>query len=544
MAKAFESERADPRASDAASASAHADHGQHPHPRASSAGELATTGQRAAAPVEARHDTGRVLLVGEPLGTVLQPRIAQCAPEATVRAVPSFLFAMGEAAHQPAEVVVACADALVGMAESAARSLRELLPGSRLVVIANTLEGAQEADAAVRGGFDLRLDEPISDETLRRALGRGEADQVTSEDGEGSRAAPARSTTASTRVDTGTAAVRPASPLERSRAEGADGSEASAPDSAAPASPAPASAAEAPVAEPDALGDVDLVEALLGGRDRLEPLAVRLIAQRSGLAGLGWHQDGTDDAEGTIPAHHVCAPVTHRGRRFGLLHAPPPAAGEALAGWAGWLGRWLALGEHLGRLETLAMTDELTGTWNRRYFNRFLLRILEQAQQDRSQVTLLVFDIDDFKCYNDRYGHGAGDEILREAAKLMRSFVREQDVVARIGGDEFAVIFWDAGQKRRPDSAHPHTVREAAERFQKAICAHHFPKLLDEAPGTLTISGGLASYPWDGRTPEELLERADQMALQSKNQGKNAITFGPGAMRMCDSHDAAEGPGT
>ncbi len=157
-------------------------------------------------------------------------------------------------------------------------------------------------------------------------------------------------------------------------------------------------------------------------------------------------------------------------------------------------------------------------------------------------MTLLVFDIDDFKIYNDRYGHAAGDEILRETARLMQSFVREHDVVARIGGDEFAVIFWDAGERRRPNSAHPQSVRHAAERFQKAIYNHSFPKLAHEAPGTLTISGGLASFPWDGRSPEELLERADAMAMKSKRQGKNAITFGPGAQRACQGRDQTSAP--
>ena len=65
------------------------------------------------------------------------------------------------------------------------------------------------------------------------------------------------------------------------------------------------------------------------------------------------------------------------------------------------------------------------------------------AAQDRSQVTLLVFDIDDFKLYNDKYGHGTGDEVLRETARLMLSVVREHDVVARIGGDEFVVVAKD-----------------------------------------------------------------------------------------------------
>jgi GGDEF domain-containing protein len=74
-------------------------------------------------------------------------------------------------------------------------------------------------------------------------------------------------------------------------------------------------------------------------------------------------------------------------------------------------------------------------------------------------------------------------------------------------------------------------VRKATERFQKEIRSHKFPKLLDQTRGTLTISGGLAGFPWDGRTPQELMEKADAMAMQSKRQGKNVLTFGPGALQ-------------
>ena len=146
----------------------------------------------------------------------------------------------------------------------------------------------------------------------------------------------------------------------------------------------------------------------------------------------------------------------------------------------------------ISRLWKMSLRDDLTGAWNRRYFNRFLNSILDRATRQRFHVTLMVFDIDDFKHYNDRYGHAAGDEILYETTKLMQSMVREHDVVARIGGDEFAVIFWDATTPRRPNSAHPHDPSGAAERFRKAIRSHKFPKLGKDAPGQLTISGGLA----------------------------------------------------
>ena len=76
--------------------------------------------------------------------------------------------------------------------------------------------------------------------------------------------------------------------------------------------------------------------------------------------------------------------------------------------------------------------------------------MLEEARTTYLPVTLFLFDIDDFKKYNDQYGHGVGDEILRQTAKLMKKCVREHDIVARISGDEFAVVFWEKEGPRQP----------------------------------------------------------------------------------------------
>jgi diguanylate cyclase (GGDEF)-like protein len=279
------------------------------------------------------------------------------------------------------------------------------------------------------------------------------------------------------------------------------------------------------------LGDTDLLDHLLARRGPLLPVAMRMLAARSGLIEPALAKD-----ESAVPQNCVTSPVSLGQWSAGLLHARSPADLTALASWAQWLARWLAMEHRTLTLWDMALRDELTGAWNRRYFNGFLDSVLRRAVDQRSQVTLLVFDIDNFKHYNDRYGHPAGDEILCEAARLMQSVVRTHDVVARIGGDEFAVIFWDPQGPRTPNSQHPHDVRKAAERFQRAIAQHRFPKLGSQAPGALTISGGLASFPWDGRTAAELIDRADAMALQAKSQGKNAIQFGPGAERGAEQH--------
>ena len=273
----------------------------------------------------------------------------------------------------------------------------------------------------------------------------------------------------------------------------------------------------------DQLGDSDLLDQLLSCNGSVQSMALRMIAARGSIAGVQ-----CADQIASIPADHVHVPIALGTTEHGFLHAPSPATAEQLKPWAQWLARWFMLEDRQRRLWRMAMHDELTGAWNRRYSDLFLRDILARATEQRFQVTLMLFDIDDFKKYNDQFGHPAGDEILRQTAKLMQSVVRPHDVVARIGGDEFAVIFWDPQGPRKPNSQHPQDVRKAAERFQKAIREHRFPKLGEQAPGPLAISGGLASFPWDGRTPEELIKLADTMAMQAKTQGKNALRFGPG----------------
>ncbi len=179
--------------------------------------------------------------------------------------------------------------------------------------------------------------------------------------------------------------------------------------------------------------------------------------------------------------------------------------------------------ERTDRLHRLSITDNLTGAHNRRSFYNLTDQILLRARQRDFRVTLLLYDIDDFKRYNDAYGHAAGDEILRQTARLMHQITRSHDIVARIGGDEFAVLFWDAEPPRSPDSQPPETAYSLADRFRRAVVTMEFPSLGPEATGVLTISGGLAAFPDDGKTCRELLRQADQALRAAKASGKNAI---------------------
>jgi len=175
------------------------------------------------------------------------------------------------------------------------------------------------------------------------------------------------------------------------------------------------------------------------------------------------------------------------------------------------------------RWRELAWTDDLSGLHNRRYLEQTLEELIQRAAEKRLRLTVLLFDIDDFKSYNDRFGHDTGDQLIQEVALLLKHCTRAHDIVVRYGGDEFAVVFWDAEKQRVPGSEHPREPMQLATRFCKAIAQHDFQCLGADAPGPVTISGGLACFPWNGRTREQLMSAADEALLTAKRTGKNRI---------------------
>ena len=208
-----------------------------------------------------------------------------------------------------------------------------------------------------------------------------------------------------------------------------------------------------------------------------------------------------------------------------------PAARHFLSHLANLIGKTAALQQRHNGLQKLAITDELTGLYNGRYFRHYLNRIIDKARGLRFPVTLLLFDIDNFKRYNDQFGHGVGDDILRQTAALMKRCVRDHDLVARISGDEFAVVFWEKEGPRQPRDPHaglpgrpPQTPVQILERFRRLLGSQTFTGLGPAGQGTLTISGGLAVYPYDANNVTDLIDAADKaLMFKAKKSGKNSI---------------------
>jgi GGDEF domain-containing protein len=221
------------------------------------------------------------------------------------------------------------------------------------------------------------------------------------------------------------------------------------------------------------------------------------------------------------------------------------AARHFLAQLAGTIGKVATVEDRHVRLQKLATTDDLTGLYNARYFRHFLSRIIREAHAQRFPVTLMLFDLDGFKTYNDQFGHGVGDEILRQTAGIIRRCVRDHDVVARLGGDEFAVVLWEKEGPRLPregppqaipSSRIPQTPTQIFQRIQRLISSPDFSILGATGKGQLTISAGMAVYPYDAQDVNGLIEVADrELMFGAKQAGKNCLKI--------VGRDA-EGPGT
>ncbi|MBA3552983.1 MAG: diguanylate cyclase [Actinobacteria bacterium] len=161
------------------------------------------------------------------------------------------------------------------------------------------------------------------------------------------------------------------------------------------------------------------------------------------------------------------------------------------------------------RLETEAVTDHLTTLNNHRYFHERLGTEMRRASRRRSPVSLLLYDIDDFKRVNDVYGHLVGDRVLQAVASITKDSCRREDVVCRIGGEEFGVIL--------PDCELGDAVA-AGERLRLAVEEASLPVI-----GSITVSVGVAQGPLHASSPRELVSHADLALFQAKADGKNRV---------------------
>ena len=164
-------------------------------------------------------------------------------------------------------------------------------------------------------------------------------------------------------------------------------------------------------------------------------------------------------------------------------------------------------------VKELAIKDGLTGLYNHRHFQEMLTYTLAHSDRYTSEASLILMDLDDLKAINDSYGHRAGDSALSSVGTVISQTLRKVDISARYGGDEFSVIL-------------PNTDKRGslivAEKIRSSL--KKIPLKLKGQEVTLTLSIGIATYPDNGTTREDLIEKADRALYESKNEGKDKVT--------------------
>jgi PleD family two-component response regulator len=444
----------------------------------------------------------RVLLIGD-VDRQMYSTVTQALPTAQVKSVPSLFDGIAELSHEQYTTVLASVEPMERRPESAVRTLRELSGEGRLLLFGHpTLEPLSQK--MMEFGCDDYLITPITPGELLETLG-GPVPRWKKKDEE-----------AGDEVGSGDREQRGAS---------------------------------------NPLNEISIASLLLDAMVQApqDPVGTLLRQINSVLPTTfnvfltGPEAAAPQPAEGlVIISHRPSDP--HGDLNLGLnaadlvpfsqaIHLSFPAecdrtiAISFVRELAASLAKLQCLHERNAGLQRLAITDDLTGLANGRYFRQFLSKIVEKARIKRFLVTLFLFDIDNFKRYNDQYGHGVGDEILKQTANLMRRCVRDHDLVARISGDEFAVVFWDKEGPRvardpKPAAAGrtPQEPQEILDRFRRLIATEDFSGLGPGGKGCLTISGGLAVYPYDAQDVSKLIEAADQQLMfGAKRSGRNSI---------------------
>ena len=176
---------------------------------------------------------------------------------------------------------------------------------------------------------------------------------------------------------------------------------------------------------------------------------------------------------------------------------------------------------YVERVKQLAYLDGLTGIFNRRFFELRIMEEIERARRYGTGMAVIMADIDQFKRLNDEFGHLLGDEVLRQVSSLFHQQLRKIDVVCRYGGEEFAILLTQTNIQQ---------AQAIAEKLRKLVESWQFPGV----PRPITISAGVAAFPTDGRTRDEIIRAADSGLYAAKQGGRNKVCL-PAGVRATSS---------
>jgi diguanylate cyclase (GGDEF)-like protein len=216
----------------------------------------------------------------------------------------------------------------------------------------------------------------------------------------------------------------------------------------------------------------------------------------------------------------LCIPLAAIGKTIGLLHVTgrvetAHAFAESVAEHIG-----LALSNLMLRsdLRQLSIHDPLTGLYNRRYMEETLETEIRRAERKEHSIGVIMLDIDHFKAFNDGFGHAAGDQMLRSIGALILSHLRAGDIACRYGGEELLLILPEATAE-----AAAHRAEDLRVRAKKLEVTH-----MDTPLGPVTVSLGVAVFPGNGRTRDELLAAADASLYKAKQDGRDRVVVAVG----------------
>jgi diguanylate cyclase (GGDEF)-like protein len=181
------------------------------------------------------------------------------------------------------------------------------------------------------------------------------------------------------------------------------------------------------------------------------------------------------------------------------------------------------LSSNIQKAEKSAATDGLTGLYNRKFYDEFVQEQFIRAEIQQSSVGLIMIDVDNFKHYNDTNGHQEGDVVLKKVAGILQKGVRQNDLAARYGGDEFVVVLPGTGKKM---------AENIAEKLRQMIEETEFPHEHKQPKGMLTASFGVSAFPENGHSPEVVLKGADHCLYLAKEKGRNLVVGAEGVVEL------------
>lgn len=227
----------------------------------------------------------------------------------------------------------------------------------------------------------------------------------------------------------------------------------------------------------------------------------------------------------------VCIPLAVQGRTVGILYLDdfvPRRFDREKLHLLDVLSSFAAMAIYNAKLHNrtklMAITDALTGLYNHRYFQQMFGQELGRARRYGKPLAIIMLDVDDFKKFNDAYGHANGDLVLAAIGETVTATLRRVDYAFRYGGEEFVVLL--------PETA-PESALQVAERLRERIESETTDVLRGIAEQGVTVSVGVASYPEDGTRREELFQVVDGLLYRAKGQGKNRVYY---AKEKADRH--------